>query len=335
MSEVGSEIDFSKRRTGPVTWADLKGFTRSDHTLTRKSALMVKNMKIELERPPSDTGNRHVLIAEDEFQTRYSLTLILKRAGFKVTAAENGEEALALVAKALETGSTFDLLITDILMPRMTGVELLDALIDRSWQLPTLVITGYGDKDTVIELLRRDCADFLDKPFDEATVLKRVDFILKKKAQTAGTTREKQLSAEKAELERLVKEYQEKFAALSATPPGPVVAVLTPAPVPGSELTVSQEGQWWIIRVPASPSEALWKELSQMLLSLLDTDITHFRFDFEKLTDLDSRSLGVLAGFSSMLKQRPGQYHLEVYRANSDLRLLLRMTRLDEVYHLV
>jgi serine phosphatase RsbU (regulator of sigma subunit) len=65
-------------------------------------------------------------------------------------------------------------------MPGLKGIELIDYIGSLAFHLPVLVITGYGDKNTVVDLLRKGCMDYIDKPFNDKTFLTHVDNIFKK-----------------------------------------------------------------------------------------------------------------------------------------------------------
>lgn len=74
----------------------------------------------------------------------------------------------------------FDLLITDIQMPGMTGLELINEVNLMGINLPILVITNYGTRKLIIELMREGCMDYLDKPFTTKEFTNRVARVLKK-----------------------------------------------------------------------------------------------------------------------------------------------------------
>ena len=155
----------------------------------------------------------HILIAEDEDATRRALSLILKQAGYDVVSVENGQKAFDYIKKAKESIKPVDLLLTDLQMAQLSGMELLDCLLSHSLFLPVLVITGYGDKQTVVELLRRGCADYLDKPLDPQDVLDRVQRVLSRKAQDELTQKEntRQFDRERAKLNYELEAYQSNF----------------------------------------------------------------------------------------------------------------------------
>ncbi len=122
--------------------------------------------------------SRHILVAEDEAKLTSSLQFILKAAGYTVTMVPNGRKALAVVQNSLLDRSAIDLLVTDIAMPEMNGEELVAVLRKQSLQIPVLVMTGYGDKELVVRLMRLGCRDFIDKPFAPEELEERVKKIL-------------------------------------------------------------------------------------------------------------------------------------------------------------
>lgn len=85
--------------------------------------------------------SKKILIVEDDFDTRYMLSLVLKGEGYEVITAADGECALAVAAEQKP-----DLIITDIQMPRVNGIELTRSirLKEETAQLPILAITAYG-----------------------------------------------------------------------------------------------------------------------------------------------------------------------------------------------
>lgn len=165
-------------------------------------------------------SGKHILVAEDEEHVRYSLTAILKKAGYNVTAAEDGHEALKKITELKAHSDMPDLLLTDIKMPGMSGIELIDALEKQGIMLPVFAITGYGDKETVVELLRRGCCDYIDKPFDPKDLLNRLlpvfDRLIKKaeklKAENEQTA--EHFLQEKTRLNRQMESYIRNFEVL-------------------------------------------------------------------------------------------------------------------------
>lgn len=127
------------------------------------------------------TSKSHILIAEDEEQLLSSMEIALRRTGFTVSKAKNGSEALSIIKKCYANDIPIDLLVTDIQMPEMNGEELVNTIRCLDTSLPILVITGFGDKDLVVRLLRTGCTDYLDKPFSSETFVQTIEKIFKQR----------------------------------------------------------------------------------------------------------------------------------------------------------
>jgi CheY-like chemotaxis protein len=107
----------------------------------------------------------HVLIVDDEEGFRVGAVVALRRGGYRVTEAGNGGEALERIQAALEAGDPVRLVVTDIRMPVMSGMELIDALHERRIETAVCAITCFGDRVLVAELARKGCDHYLEKPF--------------------------------------------------------------------------------------------------------------------------------------------------------------------------
>ena len=127
---------------------------------------------------------KRILIVDDEAETRKTLMLIMQWHGYEAIAVENGKEALARITSS-EENPPFDLLICDIQMPGMTGEELVDHLYTNSIEIPFLIITGYGEKDLVVRMMRKGCRDFIDKPFEPAQIEERVEMMFERDKKDA------------------------------------------------------------------------------------------------------------------------------------------------------
>ena len=106
-----------------------------------------------------------VLVADDEEKIRFGISLSLKMKGYAVECVSDGQTALRRILETQGTGDAFDLIICDIQMPGMNGEEVLSRIKQIGLEIPVLAITGYGEKDLVVRLMRQGCRDFLDKPF--------------------------------------------------------------------------------------------------------------------------------------------------------------------------
>ena len=106
---------------------------------------------------------------DDERDVRDVLGRILDFLGYHVTAVPDGKKALKLA------DGGFDLVITDLNMPKMSGMKFLKAMKLRSPQLPVAVVTGYGSRETQAEVKALGAEGFLEKPFRIAEVKNLVE----------------------------------------------------------------------------------------------------------------------------------------------------------------
>jgi CheY-like chemotaxis protein len=112
-----------------------------------------------------------VLLVEDDAAVRRVAEALLRRHGYVVTVAEDGAQALEL----LTTGTLpIDLLLTDVVMPRMNGRELVERARDFRPDLRVLFASGYTDDDMLRRGVAADRVDLLEKPFTAAELLARV-----------------------------------------------------------------------------------------------------------------------------------------------------------------
>jgi CheY-like chemotaxis protein len=115
-----------------------------------------------------------ILVVEDEKQLHVGLTLLLKRAGYSINCVRSGADALAVILASLRLGKSFDLLLLDINMSEMSGLELMDELDRNGIQLARLVMTGLTDDETLEALRRRGCRRILSKPLSPDEVMREV-----------------------------------------------------------------------------------------------------------------------------------------------------------------
>jgi two-component system, NtrC family, response regulator HydG len=118
-----------------------------------------------------------ILIAEDEDITLKHLVSTLQKEGYEVASATNGIDAQQMI----EAGY-FDVLITDIKMPGMTGLELLATVKSRFPDIEVVVITGFGTIGSAIEAIKNGAIDYITKPFDLDELLLKVKKIRDQKA---------------------------------------------------------------------------------------------------------------------------------------------------------
>jgi two-component system response regulator FixJ len=125
--------------------------------------------------------NKTVHIVDDDEAVRQSLAFLLGSAGHAVRLYDSATAFLGGLS-AVRGGC----LITDIRMPGMTGLELLQELKTKACGLPAIVITGHGDVPLAVEAMKAGAVDFIEKPFDEAEILRAVETALRRGSETAG-----------------------------------------------------------------------------------------------------------------------------------------------------
>ncbi len=118
-----------------------------------------------------------ILVIDDEEVVHISLKRILGRKGHRVSTTSSGHEALALLEN-----ESFDMVVTDLMMPEMNGIELLQELKKRTILCPVLMITGYPTIKTALQALRLGAVDYLAKPFTRAELLSPVNRALRHQA---------------------------------------------------------------------------------------------------------------------------------------------------------
>ena len=118
-------------------------------------------------------GPARILVVDDEESIRDLLRLVLTGEGYSVVTANDGEEAI----EHLEA-QRFDLVITDLVMPTVNGVEVLRAAKRIDPNYPVIIITGFPSAETVTELVRLGAGDYLTKPFTIDVVVATVAKLL-------------------------------------------------------------------------------------------------------------------------------------------------------------
>ncbi len=111
-----------------------------------------------------------VLVVDDSYVVRYSMTKALEKAGITaVTQASNGEEA---VAKCLK--DTFDLVMMDYHMPKMSGVEAVKNIRAAGFRMPVIMVTTEIEKTHVLKALQSGANNYIVKPFTDQMVIDKI-----------------------------------------------------------------------------------------------------------------------------------------------------------------
>ncbi len=114
-----------------------------------------------------------LLICDDEEMIRESLGGLLQDHGYEATTASCGSEGLKIMAD-----QDFDLVILDIIMPDMDGIEVLARIKEKHKETEVIMITGYADKDRAVATFRLHAYDFIEKPFESKAILNTIKHCL-------------------------------------------------------------------------------------------------------------------------------------------------------------
>lgn len=134
-----------------------------------------------------------ILVVDDEESIREFLEIMLKKEGYEITLAEDGQKA-----KDLLTKKTFDMIISDLQMPHVTGIELLKHVKESYPDTVFMLITAFGTTETAVEAMKMGAYDYLTKPF-------KIDEV---RLNIQNALRSRNLEVENRSLKKeLVKEY--------------------------------------------------------------------------------------------------------------------------------
>jgi len=120
-----------------------------------------------------------ILVIDDEAAIRESLEVLLTLEGYTVDMATEGESGLKMIDR-----ESYDLVLLDLSMPGISGMELLPMIKERQPELPLIMITAYGTVDNVVEAIRNGASNFVQKPWDNEKLLADIrSAILRRKAE--------------------------------------------------------------------------------------------------------------------------------------------------------
>ncbi len=111
-----------------------------------------------------------ILVVDDEYKMRHILKIMLGLKGHNVEGAQDGETALAMVRER-----PYDLVISDIRMPGMDGLVLLDHIQAMECPCPVIIITAYATIDSAVEAMKKGAVDYITKPFEESRIILTVE----------------------------------------------------------------------------------------------------------------------------------------------------------------
>ena len=122
----------------------------------------------------------NILIVDDERSMRELLEYMLSREGYRITLAENGRKAVELVG-----ATDFDLILCDIRLGDITGLEVLRAAKQKSPQTVVIMISAYATTETAVEAMNDGAFDYVPKPFDNEELKQTIANALERKTLDA------------------------------------------------------------------------------------------------------------------------------------------------------
>jgi len=262
-----------------------------------------------------------IVIAEDERDLRESMALAFEVEGYETRLFEDGAAALEFF-KGVGPQEAL-LLVTDMLMPRLSGMQLIEGAKKRLPLLPVVVVTGYGDKPMLADLLRLGCDEYLDKPIDAEEILGAVARVLEHR-RALDEKRAIQLQAIESMGHELRKDI-EKYARPEPPRPSPRTAA--------GPFELERSGATLTIRPTQDLTDSLAAELKQTLERALADKTRKFVFDFGSVRDVECLALSTLCALA-METARLEDGELEIVNASAEIAQMFRFLRLDIVFSL-
>ena len=149
----------------------------------------------------TDGTEQYVFFVDDEPNICRTVREVLDTLGLRVSCFASGADCL----ESLKSQKC-DLLITDLRMPEMDGIELLERVRFLSPWVPVMIVTGYGDIPTAVEGIKAGAVDFFEKPLDKSSFVARVKSILAENSRHSGAFTGEPLTRSERRVLRLVME---------------------------------------------------------------------------------------------------------------------------------
>ncbi len=108
-----------------------------------------------------------ILLVDDDPEFRKAMKKVLEKSDYDVTVAGDGQEALEIL-----TEETFDLIISDLRMPEMNGMGFMEEIKRKKIDIPVIIITGYGEVKSYMDLMNMGVFDYLNKPVKSNQILR-------------------------------------------------------------------------------------------------------------------------------------------------------------------
>jgi two-component system, NtrC family, response regulator AtoC len=173
-----------------------------------------------------------VLVVDDEANLRKVLAAMLRKEGYEVTLAADGEQGLAELAK-----NGADVVVTDLVMPKVGGLEVLKGSLALNPEVPVIIITAHGTVDSAVEAIKLGAFDYVTKPFEQSEIKQ----VIEKAAKTRDLSRSNIPGDEKsrAALVGASPAMQEVFKVIEKVADTPSTVLITGESGTGKELVAT------------------------------------------------------------------------------------------------
>ncbi len=172
-----------------------------------------------------------VLIVDDERRIRNLLASILKMKGFTTIEAKDGKEALEQIEK-----SSIDVILLDLMMPGISGIEVFETLQESNQTIPVIIITAYGSISTAVDLIKKGAYDFIEKPLDAEKILVTIKNAVEKSRLTLENMQLRQNLAERYKMVGKSPATQHIFQQIELLAPKDTTVLITGETGTGKEL---------------------------------------------------------------------------------------------------
>jgi putative two-component system response regulator len=121
-----------------------------------------------------EKGNSTLLVVDDDPYVLESISTLLREYGYNVYTSQNADDAFKMVQKV-----SFDVVLTDIKMPQVTGIELLQNIHSYNQQIPVILMTAFAELDVAVDAIKRGAFDFITKPYNPDYLLHSMEKAVK------------------------------------------------------------------------------------------------------------------------------------------------------------
>lgn len=120
---------------------------------------------------------KQILIIDDEDNLRAGVKIALKKHGYSVVDASDGYEGMRHILRSVSGNEIYNLIILDIMMPKMSGIDILEFMVHKNINIPVIVITGYMNYDIKCFCSTLNEVQILQKPFSHSELMEKIQLV--------------------------------------------------------------------------------------------------------------------------------------------------------------